>query len=127
MQKLTINDFRDGFPTKHRIKFKSRRTIVEGGYRLGDHRSIREYEGILFESNHSDTHLCVRVDHEDHWGRSRDWHGCVGRNNVIGVALVDDDGKLVPSDRLDQVADMYFLNIWSEHCENTTSPNKDRT
>ena len=118
MNKLTCYDFSDGFPTKHRIKFRSRRALVEGGYKLGADDSVIEYDGVLFESNHSYTHLCVKVSHEEHWGRSRNWHGYVHRNNIIDVTLVDVNGDPLPDVSLQQVADQTFLFAWGDFCNN---------
>ena len=115
MKKLTCDDFSDGFPTDHRIRFRSRRTLVEGGYKLGSDDSVIEYDGLLFESNHSDTHLCVKVDHEDHWGRSRDWHGYIHRDNVLEVVLVD-DAEPFADEFLELIADKQFLFAWGKCC-----------
>lgn len=116
MEKLTCNKSGNGFPTNHRIKFNSRRTTIEGGYGLGADESVREYEGFLFQSTHFDTHLCVGVDHQEHWGRSDDWHGCVCRDNIICVTLVDKDGEPLGHDSLTQVADQLFLSTWGMLC-----------
>ena len=75
-----------------------------------------EYDGVLFESNHSNTHLCVKVDHEDHWGRSRDWHGYIHRDNLIDIVLVDDDGEPLTDESLEQIADQQFLFTWGKFC-----------
>ena len=116
MKKLTCYDFSDGFPTKHRIKFRSRRTLVEGGYKLDADGSVIEYDGVLFESNHSNTHLCVKVRREEHWGRSRNWHGYVHRNNVVEVVLVGENGDPCEHDSVPTIADQSFLLAWGEFC-----------
>lgn len=115
MNKLTCNKSGNGFPTKHRIKFKSRRMTIEGGGPSVD-GSEREYDGVLFESTHFDTHLCVRVDREEHWSRGEDWHGYVYRDNVICVTLVDEAGVPVATENREQVADEDFLFAWGMLC-----------
>ena len=118
MKRLTCDDFSDGFPTKHRVRFRARRTLVEGGYKLGADASVAVYNGVLFESNHSGTHLCVRVEHEDHWGRSRAWHGYVHRDNVLEIVLMC-DGAPVAVESIEKVADQRFSSVWGGY-HNTT-------
>lgn len=119
MKKLKVGDFSDGFPSKHRIRFVARRVLVEGGYLLGDDTSAIEYEGRLFESNHSETYLCVKVDREAHWGRSRDWHGYIHRDNVVEIILVDDANEAVPFEGIRQLACNSFLFHWEAYIGKT--------
>jgi hypothetical protein len=112
MKKLACNVSGDGYSTKHRIKFRSRRSTIEGGHGSGSDESVSEYEGVLFENTHFESHLCVRVDHQEHWGRKDDWHGHVCRDSVIAVTLVDEFGEAVDGDDLERVAEESFLSAW---------------
>ncbi|WP_436717756.1 hypothetical protein U8335_13815 [Roseiconus lacunae] len=107
---------RRGIPTRHRIRFQSERWVVEGGIQSENAKDICEYDGFLFDSFHTDSHLCVLVGHQDGWYRSDAWHGMVAKGNVIHVAFVDEDDQVVTTEELDELINDDFRSAWGEFC-----------
>ena len=106
------NESRRGFPTAHKVRFRSERWIVEGGIQREHAKDIREYEGRLFDSYHMTSHLCVCVSREEGWYRSEAWHGFVGRDNVIAISFIDGDSTPATQQQIAESIGPVFTTYW---------------
>ncbi len=79
---------------------------------MGNEDSEQVYEGVLFETNHFESHLCVLVDRNPDWLRKGDWHGYVSRNNVVSITLSDERAKLFEGEQPTPLVDRSFLIAW---------------
>ncbi len=110
---VTLHDVKKtGFPTCHQVRFRSKRWIVEGGIQRPESQQVCEYRGLLIDDNHSDTHICVAVEHEDGWYRSEDWHGMVARTNIIQLVFMNSNGQIMSSDEAGASLSKDFRECW---------------
>ncbi|MCO8125187.1 hypothetical protein NHH03_25850 [Stieleria sp. TO1_6] len=112
----TLQKANRGVPTKHRIRFRSERWIVAGGIQNEDAKKVQEFEGFLFNSYHTTTHLCVGVDKQADWYRDEAWHGFVAKQNVIEVQFLNDQGDDVTQAELAELINEDFRTAWGDVC-----------